>query len=263
MVWVGVCAPVRYRFYLGKERGKMTISTKWIRICNIACAVLLLALLALQTFQPFWNLPGCTCTTECTKAQNLMDSDKIDMNCPACAPFASIKVKACVWCKERPKTTELDAKEVANRDTAKDWTLSIQHYTWMPTFPSTKGVTDYFTSMYKDRSINNSEFVSGVTGTGYSFMVKDFVLMPVIVFFFGLIGGYLGIAKSKNPVVSIFALVTGIWVVKDYLTLHIFRIGNLWQLHMGIGIAIILFALVPTAAYLLRIIKWCNPKAAE
>ena len=133
----------------------------------------------------------------------------------------------------------------------------------MPTFTSTKGVTEYYSSIYNDRSLNAAEFNSGVEDTDYEFMVKDFVLTPVIVFFFGLIGGYLGIANSKNPVVSIFALVTGIFVVKDYLTLHIFQTGILWQLHLGIGIAIIALAMIPTAAYILRIIKWCNPNAAE
>lgn len=241
----------------------MTISTKWIRIGNIACAVLLLALLALQLFQPFWTMPACICTEECTKAKNLAESDKINTDCPACAGYASIKVKTCLWCKERPITTQLEAKEVSNRDYSEEWTVTIQQYTWMPTFTNTKGVTEYFTAEYKDRSINTAEYNSGVTGTGYEFMVKDFVLMPVIVFFFGLIGGYLGIANSKNPLVSIFALVTGIFVVKDYLTIEIFQRGMLWQVHMGIGIAIILFALIPTAAYVLRAIKWCNPKAAE
>ena len=241
----------------------MTISTKWIRVGNIACAVLLLALLALQMFQPFWEMPACICTEECTKAKNLADSDKINLDCPACKGSATVKVKACLWCKERPITTKLEAKEVANRDTSKPWTITIQQYTWMPTFEHTKGVTEYYSSVYNDRSMNTAEFNSGVEGTGYTFMVKDFVLMPVIVFFFGLIGGYLGIANSKNPLVSIFALVTGIFVVKDYLTIHMFQTGILWQLHLGIGIAIIAFALIPTAAYILRAIKWCNPKAAE
>lgn len=241
----------------------MTISTKWIRIGNIACAVLLLALLALQMFQPFWTMPACICTEECTKAKNLADTDKINTDCPACAGYATIKVKTCLWCKERPITTQLEAKEVSNRDYSEEWTVTIQQYAWMPTFTHTKGVTEYFTAEYKDRSINTAEYNAGVTGTGYEFMVKDFVLMPVIVFFFGLIGGYLGIANSKNPLVSIFALVTGIFVIKDYLTLEIFQRGMLWQLHLGIGIAIVLFALIPTAAYILRAIKWCNPNAAE
>ena len=241
----------------------MTISTKWVRICNIACAILLLALLALQSFQPFWTMPACICTEECTKAKTLADSDKINLDCPACKGYATVKVKSCLWCKERPKATKLEAKEVANRDTSKEWTITIQQYTWMPTFASTKGVTEYYHSIYDDRSMNTAEFNSGVTDTGYEFMVKDFVLMPVIVFFFGLIGGYFGLFQSKKALPSIFALVTGIFVVKDYLTIHIFQTGILWQLHLGIGIAIIVFALVPTAAYVLRAIKWCNPNAAE
>lgn len=241
----------------------MTISKTWIRVGNIGCAVLLLVLLALQMFQPFWEMPACICTEECTKAKNLADSDKINLDCPACKGYATIKVKTCLWCKERPLTTQLEAKEVANRDYSEPWTITIQQYAWMPTFNSTKGVTEYYSAIYKDRSMNTAEFNSGVTGTGYEFMVKDFVLMPVIVFFFGLIGGYFGLFQSHKPLPSIFALFTGIWVVKDYLTIHLFQTGRLWQLHLGLGIGIIVFALIPTAAYLLRAAKWLNPNAAE
>jgi len=88
-------------------------------------------------------------------------------------------------------------------------------------------------------------------------------MMPVVVLIFGLAGGFFGLFFSKHPLSSIFGLVTGIFVVKDYLTIHLFRTGILWQLHLGIGIGILLFALIPTAAWILRAIKWCNPKAAE
>ena len=241
----------------------MTISKKWIRVGNIGCAVLLLVLLALQMFQPFWEMPACICTEQCTKAKSLLDNDNINLDCPACKGYADVKVKSCLWCKERPKTTQLEAKEVASRDTSVEWTITIQQYTWMPTFASTKGVTEYYQSIYNGRSLNTAEYNSGVEGTDYEFMVKDFVLMPVIVFFFGLIGGYFGLFQSEKPLPSIFGLVTGIWVVKDYMTIHMFQTGAMWQLHLGLGVGIILFALIPTAAYILRVIKWCNPNAAE
>ena len=95
---MGVCLCARkLLFYQERKEEKMTISTKWIRIGNIACAVLLLALLALQMFQPFWTMPACICTEECTKAKNLADSDKINTDCPACAGYAKIKVKTCCF----------------------------------------------------------------------------------------------------------------------------------------------------------------------
>lgn len=248
----------------------MTISTKWIRVGNIACAVLLLALLALQAFQPFWTMPACICTEECTKSINeVLKPSEINLECPACKGYARIKNGKTpvvpIWCKAR-KLNSIEAKQVSGIDSSKEWTVTIQQYAWMPTFASTVGVTEYFRSLYDDYSPYAGEYDQLVAlggGSEYTFRVKDMVLMPVIVFFFGLIGGYLCLFKSKNPLCSIFPLVTGIWVVKDYLTLHVFQIGKWWQIHMGIGIALIAFALIPTAAYILRAIKWLNPKAAE
>ena len=215
----------------------MKISTKWLRVCNISCAVLLLALLICQLL-PFWTMPACTCTGSCEPAPNKFSDPKVDSSCAAC----SITYK---WC------SNLDLKYRAGTDpdklldTSKEWTVSIQQYIWLPGFESCKGVTEYFSSVY------NTE--------DYSFMLNDVKDMPVLVFFFSLLGAFFGLAKSDKPLSSIFALCTGISAVVGYLTQPIFQSGMLWQVHLALAILITLFSLVPTYEYIRRAICWLNP----
>lgn len=134
------------------------------------------------------------------------------------------------------------------KDTSKDWTVSIQAYVWLPTFETCKGVTEYFSSIY-----NTDD---------YEFMLNDIKDMPVLVFFFALIGAFLGVYKSGNPLSSIFALCTGISAVYSYLTQPIFQLGMMWQVHLVIAILITLIALPPTYEYIRRALVWLNPKNA-
>jgi hypothetical protein len=94
-------------------------------------------------------------------------------------------------------------------------------------------------------------------------MVNHIKDMPVLVFFFSLLGAFFGISKSKAPLSSIFALATGIGAVHSYLTQPIFQSGMLWQVHLVIAVLIGLIALVPTYEYLRRVIVWLNPKNSK
>ena len=211
----------------------MLISKKWLRVSNIALAVLLLALLALQ-FTPFWTFPACTCTGSCA------DKWTADASCEACSIYFK-------WCQNLDASllTGLTADEV--RDTSKEWTASIQQYTWLPTFETCKGITEYFGNIFNEGD--------------YEFMVKDMATMPVVVFFFALIGAYFGFTQSDTPLWSIFGLVAGVLAVVSYLTQPIFQMGMGWQAHLAVAIAITVIALVPTSEYLARAAHWLNPKA--
>lgn len=211
----------------------MLISKKWLRVSNIALAVLLLALLALQ-FMPFWTFPACTCSGSCA------DKFTADSSCDACSVYFK-------WCQNLDPSLHTGLKAEDIRDTTKEWSVSIQHYTWLPTFESTKGITEYF-----GNSFNTGD---------YEFMVKDMATMPVIVFFFALIGAYFGFFQSAKPLGSIFGLVAGILATVTYLTAPIFQMGAGWQIHLGVAIAITVVALVPTVEYVARAIHWLNPKA--
>ncbi len=220
----------------------MKVSKMWIRICNIACAVLLLALLIFQ-LMPFWTMPGCTCEGSCAPAENLFSAPKTDPTCKACSTTYK-------WCVNLAPEYRAGTDASKLLDTSEDWTISIQQYIWMPTFEGSKGVTEFFQAQYND------------TETGYEFMVNDIKNMPVLVFFFSLLGAYFCITKSKNPMSSIFGLCTGIGAVVGYLTAPIFQTGMLWQVHLVIAVLIILSTLVPTYEYIRRACDWLNPKKA-
>lgn len=220
----------------------MKISTKLIRICNIACAVLLLALLVCQLL-PFWTMPGCTCTGSCEPAPNKFTDPKTDPTCKAC----SVTYKLCKNLEAKYRAGSDPSKL---KDTSKDWMLSIQQYIWMPSFECSKGVTEYFHTVYDDPA------------NDYEFMVNDIKDMPILVFFFSLIGAYFGIIKSKNPLSSIFALCTSISAVSAYLTMPIFQTGAMWQVHLVVAVLVGLVSLIPTYEYIRRTIIWLNPKAA-
>ena len=216
----------------------MKISKTWIRLCNIVCAVLMLALLALQ-FVPFWTFPACNCTGKCEKLD-------FDSNCPMC----SVYYKACVNIPDE----ELSAG-TNRRDYSKEWKLSIQQYVWTPTFDSCGGATEYFGGIFDVKETK--------TNPGYEFMVKDIVMMPILVLVCAAFGAYFSFVKSEKPLTSIFSLVAGVAGTVGYLTVPVFQLGALWQVHLAISIVILLVALVPTTEYIMRAIDWCNPKKAQ
>lgn len=80
----------------------MKSSKMWIRICNIACALLLVALAVFQ-FLPFWTMPTCeVCQVRC----------ELDVNddCPAC----SITEKWCVVPTSCTCETKCSSSKTAN-----------------------------------------------------------------------------------------------------------------------------------------------------
>lgn len=219
----------------------MTISTKWIKLCNIICAVLLLALLVCQLL-PFWTMPACTCTGGCEPAANRFSDPKIDPTCKAC----TVTYK---WCKNLDPKYQAGTNKATQLDTSEDWTVSIQQYTWLSKFECCKGVTEYFGSIF------NTE--------DYTFMLNDIKDMPVLVFFFSLLGAFFGIFQSKKPMSAIFGLCAGVGATVSYLTMPIFQMGWLWQVHLVLGILAALFSLVPLTEAVFRALKWLNPKYAK
>ena len=209
----------------------MIISKTLLRISNILLAALMLVLLGLQCM-PFWTMPACTCDGSCS-SQFTADS-----SCEACSIYFK-------WCVNLDPTLHTGLKAEDIRDTSEEWQVSIQQYTWLPTFESTKGVTEYFQNEYNTKD--------------YEFMVKDMATMPVVVFFFALIFAYFGFFKSDKPIWSIFPLIAGVFAVITYLTQPIFQCGDYWQVHMGVAAAISVIALIPTVEYIGRAIRWFIP----
>lgn len=214
----------------------MKVSKPLIRICNLAAAVLLVALLVCQ-FLPFWGLPTCSCTEQdkaCEKP-NLLGNHFTNEECEACQIYYK-------WCFK----TEPTKKNPNPIDHTKVVMVSIQQYTWTPTFNASAGTTEYFGSLY------NTE--------DYTFMAKDIVLMPVMVCLLGIVALYFAITASKHPLVGFIPLVTSGYAAYTYLTMPVYQLGNLWQLHLALAIVSFLFAVVNVYECIRRAIIWLDPR---
>lgn len=248
----------------------MKISKKWLRLSNMICAVLMLVLLALQ-FLPYWVFPACTCTEMCESKLNH------NRECELCRAY----YKICVLIPEDELST--NANPV---DYTQEWKLSIQQYTWTPTFESCDGATEYFTKFFEDcndkdtratvladdvvmmSAFDNYDATYVNNNKDYEFKVKDMVLMPVIVFVCALLGLYFCTLKAHSPLSGIIPLLAGVSGIVGYLTIPVFQINNnytpyMWYIHMGVAALITLVSLVPITECIFRAINWCNPKKAQ
>lgn len=216
----------------------MKISTKWIRICNIACAVLLIALLVCQ-FLPFWTMPACTCTGSCEPAANKFSDPKVDSTCAACTDTYKL-------CKNLDKKYQAGTDSSKLKDTSKEWTVSIQQYTWLPTFESCKGVTEHFSRIF-----NTDD---------YEFMVNDIKNMPFFVLVFCLVGIFCCIRYSKKPLPAYLPLGASIAAIIGYLTQPIFQMGMMWQVHLVVAVLVGLVSLINLYECIRRAIVWLDPR---
>lgn len=72
--------------------------------------------------------------------------------------------------------------------------------------------------------------------------VNDMVLMPVIVVVSSLLGAFLCLWKSKRAWTAICPVICGIAGIVGYLSQPVFRMGNLWWLHLLVSIAVLISA---------------------
>lgn len=216
----------------------MKISTKWIRICNFVCAALLIALLICQLL-PFWTMPACTCAGSCEPAENKFSDPKIDTTCEAC----TVTYK---WCRNLEKKYQAGIDSSKLKDTTKEWTVSIQQYTWLPTFESCKGVTEYFGTIF-----NTDD---------YEFMVNDIKNMPFFVFAFCAVGIYVMFTQPKKPLWCFCSLGASIAAIIGYLSHPIFRMGMMWQLHLVVAVLVGLASLINLYECFRRAVVWLDPR---
>ena len=218
----------------------MKVSTKWIRICNLACAVLLIALLVCQ-FLPFWTMPACTCTGACEPAANKFSDPKVDPTCEACLDTYKL-------CKNLDRKYQAGTDETKLKDTSKEWTVSIQQYTWLPSFECCKGVTEHFARIFDDPA------------TDYEFMVNDIKNMPFFVFAFCVVGIFCCIRFSKKPLCTYLPLGASIAAIIGYLSHPIFQMGMMWQVHLVVAVLVGLVSLVNLYECLRRSVVWLDPR---
>ena len=95
---------------------------------------------------------------------------------------------------------------------------SIQGYIWFPHHYN--GLSSFFKAE------------AGLT-------VNDIILMPIIVAVVGLLGAFLCLRKSDRVWTAICPAVCGLAGMIGYLTQPVFRMGNLWWLHLLLSVAIV------------------------
>lgn len=159
----------------------MKIGTNVVRMCNIICLVLLLALLVCQ-FLPFWTV---------------------------------------------------GEKQV-----------SVQEYTWITW--AHEDLTDSFIDTF-----------------GRDFMIKDMVLTPFIVLAGIILAAIFCVSKVKKPGAAFLPFFVGVLVAWGYLSTPILQMGMLWQLHLGLSIAMAVVSLVPLYNCAVATVNWFKvPKEA-
>ena len=120
-------------------------------------------------------------------------------------------------------------------------TISIQEYTWFPT--DNTALTDHFEDIISK-----------------DFMVKDICLMPVVVILGAVITAYVCLTNLKKPAAIIAPLACALVAVYGYLFVPIFQMGQLWKVHLGVAIGLLVACVIPVIQCILHIIEWFNPK---
>lgn len=119
--------------------------------------------------------------------------------------------------------------------TVGDKQVSIQEYIWWPL--DNKDLTKEFTALY-----------------GKSFDLSVVNGMPLIVFFFTVIGVVFTVLKNKESWISIFATVCGVGAIYGYLAKPAFQLNPIWPAHLALGIVITLVSIFPLYVFIRELI---------
>lgn len=253
----------------------MKSSKTWIRICNIVCSVLLLALLVFQ-FMPFWTMPACEgcdvrceldvnddceackinkgwcivptsciCTTKCTSKNTALKT------CPICAD-SSKSWRQCVAESRVAEEVADDAEEAATEAT-EPVEVEVEEEVELvlkPIAPIPEDVAPVQVSMQKYIWMPTFDSCAGVTDYfksvyGDSFRVNDIVLMPALTLILAVCGAFFGLFKSSKPWGYVLAFIAGLLATVTYLTQPIFQLGAGWQNHLYISIAMLVISAIP------------------
>lgn len=124
--------------------------------------------------------------------------------------------------------------------TASNGDISIQEYTWLP-HHNEDLEKDFKAQFGKDYGIN------------------DVVLMPIVALVIGALGVIFTVLWTKKCVIVVCPLLVGILATIYYLTNPAYQLGGLWQLHLVIGIAMLVASVIPVIQCILHVIEWIHP----
>jgi len=258
----------------------------WIRIGNIACALLMVALLVFQ-FMPFWTMPACEvcsvrceldvnheceacsiteewcvvptsciCTTKCTSKKTALET------CPICTE----KWRKCVAesriAEDSGETADpTEAPESAETDVLENVEVEAEEVELVltPIAPIPEDRSGVQISIQQYAWLPTFDSCVGVTDyfkTQYEgYHINDVVLMPALVMALTLLVVFFALAKSDKAWGFLAALIAGLVATFSYLTQPIFQAGNNWQLHLVLSIAIVVVALIPTVITVIGLLR--------
>ncbi len=119
--------------------------------------------------------------------------------------------------------------------------ISIQEYTWLPHHNKDLD-KDFKTIIGKDYGIN------------------DVVLMPIIALAVGAMCIVFSILWPKKCVTMFCPLLVGIMATYHYLLNPAYQLGAGWQIHLVLGVGILLASIIPLIQCVLHVIEWFNPE---
>lgn len=119
--------------------------------------------------------------------------------------------------------------------------ISIQEYTWLP-------------HHNKDLEKDFKALIDNDYG------INDVVLMPIVALVVGALGIIFTVMFMKKCGIVICPLLVGVLATYDYLLNPAYQLGAAWQLHLVIGIALLLASIIPTIQCVLHVIEWFNPE---
>lgn len=119
--------------------------------------------------------------------------------------------------------------------------ISIQEYTWLP---------HHNKDLDKDFKAN----------FGKDYGINDVVLMPIVALVIGGLGIAFSVLFTKKCVIMICPLLVGALATYEYLTNPAFQMNAMWQLHLVLGIGILLGSIIPLIQCVLHVIEWFNPE---
>ena len=128
--------------------------------------------------------------------------------------------------------------------TVGDKQVSIQEYTWITW--EQDDLTDSFEDTF-----------------GKDYMVKDLVLTPFAIVAGVILAAIFCLKNLKKSGAAFIPFIVGVIGIVGYLTVPILMMGQLWQLHLALCIAMTVISMIPLINCLTATINWFKvPKTA-
>ena len=129
--------------------------------------------------------------------------------------------------------------ECVDCDVCEDGMASISDYFWNPR--EHKSLKKSMTRVYKDYFGEN---IVDANGKPFEFTANIVLISALGIFVSTLLTVFFGLVCGKKPIVAIFPLIGSIAGIYDYTTALALQVGQNWQLHLGLCIAVLIVSII-------------------